>query len=141
MKILILFTFPLSCSKCVWQKIFLRIQVTKQLTGPTDFHSIGKKILYKSMGLSTFFKIPLCSAEERNSYSFGRTWGWRNDDRIFILYCKSHNTSDLVKAFHHLVAPLNFKINVMSDDDYGGKYHYVIHSFGLHIAFTIKVLQ
>ncbi len=25
-----------------------------------------------------------CSAEQRNSYRFGTTWGWVNDDRIFI---------------------------------------------------------
>ncbi len=28
--------------------------------------------------------LPLCSAEQRNSYRFGTTWGWENDDRIFI---------------------------------------------------------
>jgi len=28
--------------------------------------------------------IPLCSAEVRNSYRFATTWGWVNDDRIFI---------------------------------------------------------
>ncbi len=28
--------------------------------------------------------LPLCSAEQRNSYKFGTTWGWVNDDRIFI---------------------------------------------------------
>ncbi len=28
--------------------------------------------------------LPLCSAEQRNSYRFGTTWGWVNDDRIFI---------------------------------------------------------
>ncbi len=26
----------------------------------------------------------LCLTEERNSYRFGATWGWVNDDRIFI---------------------------------------------------------
>jgi len=26
----------------------------------------------------------LCSTEERNSYRFGTTWGWVNDDRILI---------------------------------------------------------
>ncbi len=26
----------------------------------------------------------LCSAEQRHSYRFGNTWGWVNDDRIFI---------------------------------------------------------
>ncbi len=28
--------------------------------------------------------LPLCSAEQRNSYRFGTTWGWVNADRIFI---------------------------------------------------------
>ncbi len=28
--------------------------------------------------------LPLCLAEQRNSYRFGTTWGWVNDDRIFI---------------------------------------------------------
>ncbi len=28
--------------------------------------------------------LPLCSAEQRNSYRFGTTWGWVNDDRICI---------------------------------------------------------
>ncbi len=28
--------------------------------------------------------LPLCSAEQRHSYRFGITWGWVNDDRIFI---------------------------------------------------------
>ncbi len=28
--------------------------------------------------------LPLCSAEQRNSYRFGSTWGWVNYDRIFI---------------------------------------------------------
>ncbi len=28
--------------------------------------------------------LPLCSAEQRNSYRFGTTWGGVNDDRIFI---------------------------------------------------------
>ncbi len=28
--------------------------------------------------------VPLCSAEQRHSYRFGTTWGWVNDDRIFI---------------------------------------------------------
>jgi len=29
--------------------------------------------------------VILCSAEERNSYRFGTTWVWVNDDIIFIL--------------------------------------------------------
>ncbi len=28
--------------------------------------------------------LPLCSEEQRHSYRFGTTWGWVNDDRIFI---------------------------------------------------------
>ncbi len=28
--------------------------------------------------------LPLCSAEQRNTSRFGTTWGWVNDDRIFI---------------------------------------------------------
>ncbi len=28
--------------------------------------------------------LPLCSAEQRHSYRFGTTWGWVNDDTIFI---------------------------------------------------------
>ncbi len=28
--------------------------------------------------------LPLCSAEQRKSNRFGTTWGWVNDDRIFI---------------------------------------------------------
>ncbi len=28
--------------------------------------------------------LSLCSAEQRHSYRFGTTWGWVNDDRIFI---------------------------------------------------------
>ncbi len=28
--------------------------------------------------------LPLCSTEQRHSYSFGTTRGWVNDDRIFI---------------------------------------------------------
>ncbi len=31
--------------------------------------------------------LPLCSAEQRHSYRFGSTWGWVNDDRIFIFGC------------------------------------------------------
>ncbi len=28
--------------------------------------------------------LPLCSAEQRHSYRFGTTWGWVNNDIIFI---------------------------------------------------------
>jgi len=30
--------------------------------------------------------LPLCSAEERNSNKFATTWGWLNDDSIFIFW-------------------------------------------------------
>ncbi len=43
---------------------------SKQLTVAIDFNSVGKKI----------------SAEKRNSYRFETTWGWANDDRIFIFF-------------------------------------------------------
>jgi len=35
-------------------------------------------------------KYLLCSAEERNSYRFGRTLGWRNDDRVLFLGVNYH---------------------------------------------------
>ncbi len=28
--------------------------------------------------------LPLCSTEQRNSHRFGTSWGWVNDDRMFI---------------------------------------------------------
>ncbi len=30
--------------------------------------------------------LPLCSAEQRHSYRIGNTWGWVNDDRIFLFW-------------------------------------------------------
>ncbi len=44
----------------------------------------GSQWCPKTAWLQTFFKIPLCSAEQRNSYMFGTTWGWINYDTIFI---------------------------------------------------------
>ncbi len=46
----------------------------------------GSQWCPKTAWLQTFFKISLCLAEQRNSYfhRFGTTWGWVNDDRIFI---------------------------------------------------------
>ncbi len=35
-------------------------------------------------GYQQYSKYILCSAEERNSYRFGTTRGWINDDRIYI---------------------------------------------------------
>ncbi len=60
--------------------------ILTSVSGPID--SIDKKILWMSMGpktvwLPTFFKyLILCYREERNSYRFGTTWGWVNDDTI-----------------------------------------------------------
>ncbi len=56
----------------------------------SDFHSI----FFSTMEVNGAPKQPgyklsseylhLCSAEQRHSYRFGTTWGWVNDDRIFI---------------------------------------------------------
>ncbi len=72
------------------KKIFWRMWETEQFCGTIDFHSIffsymkvngaPKQPGYK---LSSEY-LPLCLAEQRNSYRFGTTWGWVNDDRIFI---------------------------------------------------------
>jgi len=42
----------------------------------------GAKQLFGSSRFSKY--LPLCSSEERYSYSFATTWGRVNDDRIFI---------------------------------------------------------
>ncbi len=39
--------------------------------------------------------LPLCSAEQRHSYRFGTTWGWVNDDRIFIFGLTIHLRIDI----------------------------------------------
>ncbi len=71
------------------RKIFWRMWETEQFWGTIDFHSI----LFSTMEVNCSPKqpryklsseyLPLCSAEQRNSYRFGTTWGWVNDDRIF----------------------------------------------------------
>ncbi len=33
--------------------------------------------------------LPLCSSEQTNSYRFGTTWGWVNDDRFFF-FCVNY---------------------------------------------------
>ncbi len=72
------------------RKIFWRMWETELFWGTIDFHSIfyptmkvngaPKQPAYK---LSSKY-LPLCSAKQRNSYRFGTTWGWVNDDRIVI---------------------------------------------------------
>ncbi len=74
------------------RKIFWRMWETEQFWGTIDFHNIyfpsmevngaPKQLGYK---LSSKY-LHLCSAEQRYSYRFGNTWGWVNDDRIFIFW-------------------------------------------------------
>ncbi len=47
---------------------------------PMEVNGAPKQPGYK---LSSKY-LPLCSAEQTHSYRFGTTWGWVNDDRIFI---------------------------------------------------------
>ncbi len=98
MKILSSFTHPQVVPKPVWiplfcwtqRKIFWRMWETEQFWGTIDFHSIFFPTMEvngapKQPGYKLSSKyLPLCSAEQRNAYRFGTTWGWVNDDRIFI---------------------------------------------------------
>ncbi len=75
------------CSAEHKRKIFWRKFVTRLFWGTSI---VGKKIRWKSMmPQNCCFPhsseyLSLCSAEQRHSYRFGTTWGWVNDDRIFI---------------------------------------------------------
>ncbi len=54
--------------------------------------------------------LPLCSAEQRTSFRFGTTWGWVNDDRIFIF-----GWTIPLSAEHSVFSRLNgYIIHVMS---------------------------
>ncbi len=64
------------------RKIFWRKFVIRLFWGTIDFHN-RNQILWKSM-VRQNFSVPLCLAEQRHSYRFGTTWGWVNDDLIFI---------------------------------------------------------
>ncbi len=55
--------------------------VDEQLLIPSNFDSIERN----TMEVNGNQKLVLCSAEERNSYMFGTTDGWANDNRILIL--------------------------------------------------------
>ncbi len=72
------------------RKIFWRMWETEQVWGTIDFHSIFFPTMEvngapKQPGYKLSSKyLPLCSAEQRNSYRFGTTWEWVNDDIIFI---------------------------------------------------------
>ncbi len=89
---------PSSSSKPVWMCLFCRTQrkifwrkfVTRLFWGTIDFHS-RKKNTMEVNGAPELLcfphsseYLPLCSAEQTHSYRFGTTWGWGNDDRIFI---------------------------------------------------------
>ncbi len=72
------------------RKLFWRMWETEQFWGTIDFHSIFFPTIEvngapKQPGYKLSSKyLPLCSAEQTHSYRFGTTWGWVNDDRIFI---------------------------------------------------------
>ncbi len=72
------------------RKIFWRKFVTRLFWGTIDFHSRKKNTMEVNGDpeLLCFTHaseyLPLCSAEQRNSYRFRTTWGWVNDDRIVI---------------------------------------------------------
>jgi len=68
------------------RKIFWRmIGTLVPLTSIVFFSTMevnGTKQLFGSNRSSKY--LPMCSAEERNSYMFVTIWEWVNDDRIFI---------------------------------------------------------
>ncbi len=62
------------------RKIFWRMRETAVFFSPTiEVNGVPKQPDYK---LSSEYLL-LCS-EQTHSYRFGSTWGWVNDDRIFI---------------------------------------------------------
>ncbi len=72
-------------------KIFCRKFVTRLFWGTIDFHSRNIKYTMEINGAPELLcfphsseYLPLCLVEQRHSYRFGTTWGWVNDDRIFI---------------------------------------------------------
>ncbi len=57
-----------------------------------------KSIRTKTIWLPTFFKkslITLCSTEERKSHRFEMTWGWVNDDWMYLFGGVNHTFSAL----------------------------------------------
>ncbi len=79
------------CLFCRTQrKIFWRKFVTRLFWGTIDLHSREKNTMEINGAPELLCfphsseYLPLCSAEQRHSYRFGTTWGWVNDDRIFI---------------------------------------------------------
>ncbi len=56
-----------------------------------DSHAMEKNAVevngYRQLfGYNIFQNIYFFLTEERNSYVFGSTWGWENDDRIYFLF-------------------------------------------------------
>ncbi len=72
------------------RKIFWRKFVTRLFWGTIDFHGRKQNIMEVNCAPELLCfphsseYIPLCSAEQRHLYRFGTTWGWVNDDRIYI---------------------------------------------------------
>ncbi len=58
------------------------------VVGPINFHSTGKKLLWKSVGTKNVLVIHILHnifyVQQRNSYRLGTTCGWVIDDRIYI---------------------------------------------------------
>ncbi len=89
---------PSSSSKPVWISLFCQTQtkIFWRKFEPGCFGApltsiVGKKNTMEVNGAPELLcfphsseYLPLCSAEQRHSYRFGTTWGWVNDDRIFI---------------------------------------------------------
>ncbi len=76
------------------KNIFWRLLVTKHLLVPIEYHSTGKT-LWRSMGkLFGYQQSSHISSFvfSRNSYRFGTTRGWANDDRIVIIGWTCVNT-------------------------------------------------
>ncbi len=72
------------------RKIFWRKFVTRLFWGTIDFHSRRENTMEVNGAPELLCfphsseYLPLCSAEQTHSYGFGTTWGWVNDDTIFI---------------------------------------------------------
>ncbi len=91
--------------------------------------------------------LPLCSAEQRNSYRFGTTWGWVND-RIFIFWWTIPLRASLLVIVANTTNTTPSSLVVMTRDDQ----HPVKHSMasclniqslkhtGIHASSTFKFL-
>ncbi len=80
----------------------LKMLLTKQLPVAINFHSMakyhGSKWLPATVWLPTFFKISLFCVHQKKDERFGITWGWVNDDKLFIL-----SWTFLLTAWIHMV--------------------------------------